>query len=322
MSLRDTLEKILAGYPEAKSQSVAGHPLGAFIRHAAAEAVKEALGELGAGFNVEGSAGAGNWAAVPWISIFDPAVTTSATHGYYVVYLFHTTTPAVHLSLNQGTTAVREEFGARAREILKDRADLMRKRVADFASALPINTIELGSHARLPGDYAAGHALGASYALDELPDEARLRSDLQTIVRAYRALTYRGGIDAEVNGQADLVEEFAIPPQASVIETRKYAYHRKVERNRTAARYAKKFHGSRCQACDLSFAERYGEIGKNFIEAHHLRPIATLEEGVPVKYDVAADFAVLCSNCHRMMHRFSDPSDLVGFRKTINLKDS
>jgi hypothetical protein len=58
----------------------------------------------------------------------------------------------------------------------------------------------------------------------------------------------------------------------------------------------------------LDFSERYGDLGKEFIEAHHLRPIATLEEGVPVKYDVAADFAVLCSNCHRMIHRSSDPS--------------
>src|SRR6516165_10836054 len=70
--------------------------------------------------------------------------------------------------------------------------------------------------------------------------------------------------------------------------------------------------------CELEFAERYGEIGKGFIEAHHLRPIATLEEGVPVKYDVAADFAVLCSNCHRMIHRFTNPSDLTSFRAAIN----
>ncbi len=85
------------------------------------------LGDLAAGLNVEGSSGAGNWAAVPWISIFDPSVTTSATRGYYVVHLFHTSDPVVHVSLNQGTTAVREEFGNRAREILRDRAVLMRK---------------------------------------------------------------------------------------------------------------------------------------------------------------------------------------------------
>ena len=33
--------------------------------------------------------------AVPWISVFDPAITTSATRGYYVVYLFHANEPTV-----------------------------------------------------------------------------------------------------------------------------------------------------------------------------------------------------------------------------------
>ena len=159
MPLKDTLQSILTNYSAAKDQPFAGHSLADFIRHGAAQAVKDALGELGAGLLVEGSAGAGNWATVPWISAFDPAITTSATHGYYVVYLFHAREPAVHLSLNQGTTSVREEFGGRAREILQDRADLMRKRVAEFVDALSIKTIELGSNARLPGDYVAGHAL-------------------------------------------------------------------------------------------------------------------------------------------------------------------
>ncbi len=318
MPLRDTLQTILTDYPEAKGKALTGHPLGIFIRQTAPKTVEEALGGIGAGLHVKGAAGAGSWAAVPWISIFDPAVTTSATQGYYAVYLFHVNAPVVHLSLNQGTTAVREEFGTRTREILRNRADLMRKRISDFASKLLINEIELGSDARLPGDYAAGHALGVSYALNALPEEARLRSDLQTIVHAYRALTYRGGIDAETDRQEDLTNEFPIPPNASIIEIRKYAYHRKIERNRTAVRYAKKFHGYRCQACDLNFSERYGMIGKDFIEAHHLRPISDLEESVAVKYDVATDFAVLCANCHRMIHRFPNPGDLVAFRKFIN----
>lgn len=100
-----------------------------------------------------------------------------------------------------------------------------------------------------------------------------MRGDLQTIVRAYRSLTYRGGLDADVEGQTDLAEEFAIPARTSITEIRKYAYHRKIERNRTAAHHAKKFHGTRCQACDLDFGERYGKIGSGFIEAHHLRPL-------------------------------------------------
>jgi 5-methylcytosine-specific restriction protein A len=216
----------------------------------------------------------------------------------------------VHLSLNQGTTSIRDEFGPRAREILQDRSKLIRKRITDYAQPLPVASIELGSNARLPGDYAAGHAIGVSYDLATLPEEAVLRHDLQTVVRAYRALTYRGGIDADVESQTDVAEEFGVSSPGSITETRKYACHRKIERNPTAARQAKKFHGTRCQACALDFVERYGDLGKGFIEAHHLRPIASLEEGTPITYDVA----VLCPNCHRMIHRFHDPGDLSAFR--------
>jgi hypothetical protein len=46
---------------------------------------------------------------------------------------------------------------------------------------MPVTTIDLGSDARLPGDYVAGHALGATYGLAALPDEISLRTDLQTI---------------------------------------------------------------------------------------------------------------------------------------------
>ena len=281
MALRETLQRILADYQFAKTAALEGHPLAQFIRGDAEDTVLAALGAVGAGLTVEGSPGQGNWAAVPWISVFDPAITNSATRGYYVVYLFHTNEPVVHLSLNQGTTAVREEFGTRTREILKDRADLMRKRVAEFAALLPATAIELGSNARLPGDYVAGHALGASYTLAALPNEETLRADLQTIVRAYRALTYRGGIDGDVDSQTDVGEEFSLPTSTTVIETRKYAFHRKIERNRTAAKQAKLFHGTICEACDLDFSKRYGAIGDGFIEAHHLRAISTLEEGWP-----------------------------------------
>jgi 5-methylcytosine-specific restriction protein A len=176
MPLRETLQTILTDYPNAKIQPLEGHALAQFIRGNAEDAVQQALGELGAGLVVEGSPGQGNWAAVPWISVFDPAITTSATRGYYVVYLFHAHEPVVHLSLNQGTTAVREEFAGKAREVLADRAEFMRKRVAEYGQLLPAQTIDLGSNAKLPGDYVAGHALGTSYTLDALPNEATLRT--------------------------------------------------------------------------------------------------------------------------------------------------
>ena len=89
------------------------------------------------------------------MAAFDPVVTDSATHGYYVVYLFHVSEPIVHLSLNQGTTAVRGKFSATARQVLSERAALIRERLPDFVLRLPATQIALGSTTRLPGDLKA-----------------------------------------------------------------------------------------------------------------------------------------------------------------------
>jgi 5-methylcytosine-specific restriction protein A len=319
MSVQEVLGHVGANYDAARGQSFARHPMAAFLRGAAAKQIEAALGEAATGLLAVGSAGAGNWAEVPWISVFDPVVTDSATRGYYVVYLFHSSAPLVHLSLNQGTTAVRQEFGAKAREVLADRAAFMRKRVVDFVPQLPVERIELGSSARLPGDYVAGHALGTTYQLSALPPETQLRADLQTAVQCYRALTFRGGLDAGLETEpGDWIQ---LPLNASLLEVRRYRLHSRIERNPAAAKAAKQYHGTRCQVCDISFAERYGDLGEGFIEAHHLRPISLLEEGKPVNYDVAADFAVLCANCHRMIHRTADPSDLGALRTLFKLRN-
>ena len=57
MALQDTLRTIVTDYPKAKTEPLTGHPLGAFIRKGAADAIRDALGELGAGLLVEGSPG-------------------------------------------------------------------------------------------------------------------------------------------------------------------------------------------------------------------------------------------------------------------------
>jgi 5-methylcytosine-specific restriction endonuclease McrA len=60
-----------------------------------------------------------------------------------------------------------------------------------------------------------------------------------------------------------------------------------------------------CQACGFDFYEHYGEIGRGYIEIHHLKPIFQYEDDEIEKTVVAAleNLAPLCSNCHRMVHR-------------------
>lgn len=313
--LRDALNHIGINYPTASKEQYANHPMARYIRNEFRNELSKALGEEGNLLRTKGGAGASNWPTVPWGAVFNPLVTTSATRGYYVVFLFSAEEPKAYLSLNQGTTTVVKEFGhRRGRQVLRDRATLIRARLQEFASVFPIHSIRLGSVAELPRDYEAGHAIGSEYNLLDLPAEELMRNDLRRMVQAYSTLVYRGGIDAtpETDGN-----ETDPRNGASIEEIRRYNMHKRIDRHPAASQEAKKYHGTICQACGFDFGKKYGDLGHGFIEAHHLRPLGSLEEGKVVKYDVATDFAVLCSNCHRMIHRTSDPSDLPAFIRRL-----
>jgi predicted HNH restriction endonuclease len=113
----------------------------------------------------------------------------------------------------------------------------------------------------------------------------------------------------------DDTENIEIAP-ISITERRKYRWHKSLERSSQAGRLAKEAHGYRCQVCDLSFKEKYGALGSDFIEVHHLVPLSTLDLDEARTYTIN-DFSVLCSNCHRMIHKWHDPSDLKGFKDIL-----
>lgn len=56
-----------------------------------------------------------------------------------------------------------------------------------------------------------------------------------------------------------------------------------------------------CMCCGFNFFEKYGELGKGYIEAHHTKPVSELHEDGEITK--AEDLALVCSNCHRMLHR-------------------
>jgi 5-methylcytosine-specific restriction protein A len=84
-----------------------------------------------------------------------------------------------------------------------------------------------------------------------------------------------------------------------------YRYHRTLERDRKVVAIRKasalKLHGKlKCEGCGFDFASIYGSRGYGFIEAHHTNPVHAMQEG-----DVTSpeDLALVCSNCHRMIHK-------------------
>lgn len=75
----------------------------------------------------------------------------------------------------------------------------------------------------------------------------------------------------------------------------------KYERDLTLRKKVIELHGTTCQVCKFNFHNTYGELGKDFIEVHHLIPISNFKEEHSV--NPKTEMAVLCANCHRMMHR-------------------
>ena len=66
-----------------------------------------------------------------------------------------------------------------------------------------------------------------------------------------------------------------------------------------AKRRFRRTHGQLfCEACAFDFQSKYGSLGKNFIEAHHLKPLTEGSRRTSWK-----DLMMLCANCHRMVHR-------------------
>ncbi len=62
-----------------------------------------------------------------------------------------------------------------------------------------------------------------------------------------------------------------------------------------------------CSACNFNFEDFYGEIGKGYIEIHHLKPIFAYEDSFEQDINEALINVVpVCSNCHKIIHRDKD----------------
>ena len=122
-------------------------------------------------------------------------------------------------------------------------------------------------------------------------------------------------LEAEQNIYSSVEEDEQWIPDESIEEKKRLRHHKFVERNLNLSKKAKEIHGYTCTACGFNFEERYGEIGINYIEAHHRIPFAKLEKNA--KVSPKNDMIVLCANCHRMIHKFNNTLDIKEFKKRI-----
>ena len=166
-------------------------PLGNIVRKDIAHLIGVQLPENI--YKVKGSVGAGSWADVPWIGVFDKRVTTSAQRGVYIVYLLNKTTKELFLTLNQGVTDVVTTSNSKAADNLQNRAQSIRSKIGSFPG---LESSLIGSGSK---DYDAGCIYYIKYTLDSLPEDEKLYSDLNKFIEAYKAYYDKVFLTSEKN---------------------------------------------------------------------------------------------------------------------------
>jgi 5-methylcytosine-specific restriction protein A len=119
-------------------------------------------------------------------------------------------------------------------------------------------------------------------------------TELSAAARGIRALSDAGsGSPPAVDGEDEAVEGRLL-----------FRLHAQRERDPDITRRKKEVELERlgrlaCEVCAFDFAATYGQLGEGFIECHHRLPLSTSGE----RKTRLSDLALVCPNCHRMLHR-------------------
>jgi 5-methylcytosine-specific restriction protein A len=101
-----------------------------------------------------------------------------------------------------------------------------------------------------------------------------------------------------------------------------YRLHKHYERNRKVVEEKKADALARlgylqCECCGFDFARGYGDLGFGYIEAHHRKPVFKMKPGEKTR---AHDLALVCSNCHRIIHSKREPFDIQKVKAAVEAR--
>ena len=97
---------------------------------------------------------------------------------------------------------------------------------------------------------------------------------------------------------------------------RQLVLHLQRERNQTLVRKKKKLAASlNCEVCGFSFNHTYGEHAAEYCEVHHLVPLSEVQQSTITKMK---DLAILCANCHRVVHLRNPPYGITELGEMIS----
>lgn len=120
-------------------------------------------------------------------------------------------------------------------------------------------------------------------------------------------------IDDGISSSGNIDSEFSAPEGKPKVRS-----HRRRERSRGLVEMAKAVFRQKhqdqlfCEVCGFDYGKTYQEPG--FIEVHHVIPLRDLQPNAKTKL---SDLAMVCANCHRMLHRGNPWPTMDELRKKV-----
>lgn len=280
--------------------------------------------DLKENYKIYGSVGSGNWSEIPWLAILDKSVSTSTTHGYYIVILFDKYLREIYLSLAVGWTQFENEYGIKEgkfkmRAICNHYAGLLHTKPMGFNKGL----IDLHANNNLGKGYEAGIIISKKYLVTDLSDEI-LFDDIYKLVDTYNELKTIVGdsilnLDLDSSSYDESLGEFkkkiasesfsqdmsesmkrlitianSEPPE---VRTR---LQKEIVRNRKFADFVKKRASFICEVCKRTPFIQVN--GKPYAEADHINPLGGKSKGL----DSPDNMRCLCAQCHAVLTHGSE----------------
>ncbi len=138
---------------------------------------------------VNSSTGVGKTTKTPWIAIFDKRITTKASEGTYIVYLFNKDEKCVYLALEQSITEAKLRVknssisGRRSSKLVNTVLEDEKQRVLNLINHGSFNidnTISTGKK-----DFDITAIMYKKYCLDSMPEDDVLETDLHELIDIY-----------------------------------------------------------------------------------------------------------------------------------------
>lgn len=156
---------------------------------------------------------------------------------------------------------------------------------------------------------------GHTYSI-ELFDKGLLKEDIQKIIwNAFKPFFREDIYKKYINELSDSLLDDVIDDSESEEGKWNYAMHRFRERDRSLVRKKKaSVTHPICECCTFDFSNTYPNLGNGFIECHHKIPINQGERITRLE-----DLALVCANCHRMLHRKNSENEYYSVEELKNI---